>query len=66
MSPKTKLVITLAYKYDMKNKEIAAHTGMTEKTVSNHKAEARKILKTAAERKGGRKAFYSFVLLLNL
>jgi RNA polymerase sigma-70 factor (ECF subfamily) len=66
MSPKTKLVITLAYKYDMKNKEIAAHTGMTEKTVSNHKAEARKILKTAAEKKGGRKAFYSFVLLLNL
>jgi len=66
MSPKTKEVIMLAYKYDMKNKEIAARLGMTEKTVSNHKTEARKILKTAAEKRGGRKAFYSFVLLLNL
>ncbi|MFI5195315.1 MAG: RNA polymerase sigma factor [Chitinophagales bacterium] len=66
MSPKTKEVITLAYKNDLKNKEIAERLGMTEKTVSNHKTDARKILKIEAKKRGGRNAFYLFVLLLNL
>ncbi|HET7003805.1 MAG TPA: RNA polymerase sigma factor, partial [Puia sp.] len=63
---KTREVIVLAYYYELTNKEIAMRLGMTEKTVSNHKTDAKKILKIEANKKGGRQAFYLFVLSLNL
>jgi RNA polymerase sigma factor (sigma-70 family) len=58
LPPKTKEVFVLAYKYHLSNKEVSERLGMTEKTVSNHKTEAKRILKTESEKRGGRQSFY--------
>jgi RNA polymerase sigma factor (sigma-70 family) len=58
---KTRDVIVLAYRDELSNKEIADRLGMTEKTVSNHKTEAKRILKIESDKRGGRQSFYLII-----
>jgi RNA polymerase sigma-70 factor (ECF subfamily) len=61
LSSKTRDVIVLAYRDELSNKEIADRLGMTEKTVSNHKTEAKRILKIESDKRGGRQSFYLII-----